>query len=360
MVMLEELKLENFMGINYGQIDFRKGVNCIYGSNGTGKTVLLSAIGIVQILMRGSEFIVGRDIITRGAENSKISATFSVDTGLNRYNVRYSFTLVTSECGECNVCNEAIMAGSAHERMQGILTSESNKTTPIGPTRKIRNFIGQRNQLMIEQLFDIKSTCEWRSRSFLFNDSVLNIFNEKHTDSESMLIINELHKFGLNSIANELDVCEIASCDSDTFLYINDWLNLLAPEANIKIEDHGDDGPYISIGKMCYPMKNASPGIVQIIYLVKLLMKLVQSDYMLLIDGVGCIDEITFGNILTRFEPLCKGQLMIATNNLRPLEIIKPKYIIIATGDPNDAYKHPGCEVAKTNNLRKMIIGGKY
>ncbi|TJX16272.1 DNA repair protein RecN [Tissierella creatinini] len=74
--MLKELSIKNFAIIDDLKIEFTKGLNLLTGETGSGKSIIIEALGIV-LGGRGN-----KDLIRTGSEKTIIEALFFIDEGL--------------------------------------------------------------------------------------------------------------------------------------------------------------------------------------------------------------------------------------------------------------------------------------
>ena len=81
MAVLEKISLQNFRNIADASLQFVRGINCICGSNGQGKTNLLDAIYFLS--MTKSAFGFADSLCVRyGAEGFSIGGSYALDGGL--------------------------------------------------------------------------------------------------------------------------------------------------------------------------------------------------------------------------------------------------------------------------------------
>ncbi|MCB0346337.1 MAG: DNA repair protein RecN [Bdellovibrionales bacterium] len=71
--MLSVLRVSNFALIDHAEVEFDSGLNIVTGETGTGKSILLRALGLLQGGRASSDFI------SRGAESAEIEGLFILD-----------------------------------------------------------------------------------------------------------------------------------------------------------------------------------------------------------------------------------------------------------------------------------------
>ena len=81
---LNRITLSNYRNIESASLDFSSGINCIYGSNGAGKTNLIDAVHYLS--MTKSYFSTSDQFILRyGCDEAIVSGDYIMDDGCTEH-----------------------------------------------------------------------------------------------------------------------------------------------------------------------------------------------------------------------------------------------------------------------------------
>jgi AAA15 family ATPase/GTPase len=227
-VRIQKIVMDDFRSVKHGEVVFSCGKSFvpqdtsadilgIYGQNGSGKSSIIEAIGILSAAMSGAEIPPWyADCVRAGSPFAKLEFTFDFqypDTNdirtvlysfkietkntkdKNRYKIPYAETM--KRMLEKTVCifDETVSVGGlfdgVQQKAQKIITSDSNKY-PIGPVRKISAFVGQHKDKAREDLDYYKRAKREKSESFLFSEDTLSVFDKYSNYSEYYRILLEL------------------------------------------------------------------------------------------------------------------------------------------------------------------------
>ncbi|MEG0237303.1 AAA family ATPase, partial [Cetobacterium sp.] len=126
-VRLLELKINNIKNVKNGEIDLINYSNIknnfnlkigdilgIYGQNGSGKTTVVDAMGILKNILIGEKLTLN-ELITIGEENCTLTFKFYIEILQNKYIVNYKIELKKTE-KEVTINNEFIKYSSLNEK----------------------------------------------------------------------------------------------------------------------------------------------------------------------------------------------------------------------------------------------------
>ena len=430
-VRIQRIELENFKSVAHGEVLFNCGrkvvpqdtesdILGIYGQNGSGKTSVIEAIAILKKAMSG-EPVPARysECISPGAEFACLSFTFDlqypVENSFTR-TITYSFkigavpndrpdereefrSISSLFPNKVKVFDETISAAGLFygeiQKKQDILTSMGSNY-PIGPGRKIPNYVGENKDAVIVDLEVNKRSAAKDSKSFLFLDETLEIFYQYSNDSEYFQILLELKNYahlylyavdtrtsgmgavlsvplntrrgvlGLNLMGTSRMPQQIFE-DLEFFVAgINTVLPALVTDLRLELVHdevvvEGEKGQEIRLYSrrkdVQIPLRDESAGIIKLISVLSLIIATFNDrSITVAVDELDAgIYEYLLGEILSGLESYGKGQFIFTSHNLRPLEVLKKENLIFTTANPDNRYiRLKG--VGRTNNLRSLYL----
>ena len=435
-IRIIEAELKNFTSVEDGNIVFSCGkekvpyntksdILGIYGQNGSGKTSFIEVLDILRILMSGKSIPnYYADCIAKDKEYAKLSFTFDFQypNGIVR-TIKYEFKLrvidLDSEKANIGYENEVIEVDNKNYiqvfdeivsvtgffdgkniKMQSIIdTSLSNG--PFGPVTKRKIFIDSKYKFsdLENDFFVYKKLALERSQSFVFMDKVLNIFEEKGTNSDFFQVLQELKKYAswYLKIIRTKDYALIRASRLSPFnlplpVYFSDIpiligngtvvskdlyekldilfsnMNLvlreLLPNIDIKLKKlspsllkSGEEGFAIDLvsirNGLELPIRLESDGIKKLISSMSLIIESFNDPSLTIaIDEFDTgVFEYLLGEILEIFELYGKGQFIFTSHNLRPLEVINKNFLIFTTVNSQNRYVRMK-NIYPTHNLR--------
>lgn len=432
-VRIQKIELENFKSVAHGEVLFNCGrkiipqdtesdILGIYGQNGSGKTAVIEAIAILKKAMSGAS-VPSRysECISPGAEYAFLSFTFDLqypaDPCFTR-TVTYSFKFesIPNERSNDNdndqinsisllypnkvrIFDETICAsgffGNENQKKQDILTT-SGENYPIGPVRKIVYYVGENKDNVIIDLEVNKRSASKDSKSFIFMDETLKVFNQHSNYSEYFQILLELRNYaflylyavdtrasGMGALLSVplntrrgvmgLNLMGISRMPQRIFQdleYFVSGINMVLPAlvTNLKLElihdeviIEGEKGQEVRLysrrNDVQIPLRDESAGIIKLISVLSLIIATFNDrSITVAIDELDAgIYEYLLGEILCGLESYGKGQFIFTSHNLRPLEVLKKENLIFTTANPENRYiRLKG--VGRTNNLRSLYL----
>lgn len=420
-VRLLELKINNLKNVESGTIELlnsdikdslklkRGDILGIYGQNGSGKTTVIEALGILKKTLTGDQLDESlKNIITYDRENANLYFRFYIETENKKYMVIYEVTLelikdiVDDKIKSIELCNEiikySIYENRSWNRMQTLVEIPYNDTA-IKPKKNFTDIFEQKTliKFMVAQGISKETRTSFlfsnKAKEYLYkNEDLYNILNALEYYGKMNLFIVSNKDIGLitlnlilplkikrmnssgdlpvkidtdkNIIVNE----KVYPYVEDTINEINIVLKKIIPNLQLKLEIlkkeivNGDvtnviadlhsvrDGKRISL-------VYESEGIKRIISILGVLIAVYhQPSVCLAIDEFDSgIFEYLLGEILEILSNEIKGQIIFTSHNLRILEKIDKDNIIFSTTNPNNRYikfKY----VKPLNNLRDMYI----
>lgn len=433
LVRISEIKLENFKNTNSGtaampsalmneHFSRKSDILGIYGQNGSGKTAVIEAIGIVQDLLMGkslssemSEYI--------GKEHTQciITTTFAVETAEIQAKVVYGVQIQRISEGDFEITSESLASyqwnGENFEKKKSLLCFSAGdirgRFTPgFRYNALVRSNEENKFNLVVARRIAQKEHC-----SVIFGKEGRQIFLSApedvsadyadiirilhHYANVNLFVISSAHSGGIslnllipfafrldlgNTIAKgDLPVRLDAPATISKEHYImmqqimrgmNTVLGTLVPGLSIDIYDFGEQllengavGHKIQLvskrGDVTIPLKYESEGIIKIISILNVLMCVFnESSTCLVIDELDSgIYEYLLGELLSVFEKSAKGQLIFTSHNLRALEMLNKTSLVFSTTNPDNRYMR--LRNVKTNHnlrdlyLRSITIGGQ-
>ena len=106
------------------------------------------------------------------------------------------------------------------------------------------------------------------------------------------------------------------------------------------------------------PLRSESVGIIKLISLISVLVFVYnERGSALIIDELDAsIYEYLLGEIMEVFRNGAAGQLIFTSHNLRVLEMIDRRSLIISTSDPDNKYIRLPDDIPDTENLRNYYL----
>ena len=206
-VRLTKARLINVKNVEDGTLSFKspRGFNKasllgLYGQNGSGKTALIEALGLLKYVMSGTQVPSGfADLISSGKNYSQFEYNFEIFTGSFNYEVIYSFktrveklehgsqkTGQDSDFRRVEIFDEILKfasKGEHHLRMSEVINTDSQ--LPFGPKSKYEELLGTAKEIQTDLIVEKRLASEL-SRSFIFSTKfILSLGKEAKRESAS-------------------------------------------------------------------------------------------------------------------------------------------------------------------------------
>ena len=428
-IRIKEICVENLKNVKYGRIDFKESkdnhvsILGLYGQNGSGKTTLIDALDILKFYLMGIEIKQDyANMITQGEQSSRLTYAFELINEEkpyeNQYVVNLSFSFKKNEKKIENeeiqdkykgkdfvleVFNEIISYSykSKEESIRENTIIDTSDSNTFKPDSKFKEILGSGKEIKEKVVID-KNHTNKSSKSYIFSDEFITLFNSKCENVHYKFLINTLRGYGISNL-NVLYTASVDKVDNQLmpmYLYnlsdkklmsgtlginligpstvpetlyknvnnafdqINIVLKQLIPNMRLKINELGKETnknmiPCIIFelisqrGGFSIPLRFESAGIRKIISTLSLLITVYNnSDVTVAIDEIDSgIFEYLLGEIMNIFSDGAKGQLIYTSHNLRALETINKDFTAFTTTDENNRYIHfKG--IKANNNLR--------
>lgn len=423
-VRLLELKINNIKNVRNGEIDLINYSNIknnfnlkigdilgIYGQNGSGKTTVVDAMGILKNILIGEKLILN-ELITIGEENCTLAFKFYIEILQNKYIVDYKIELKKTD-KEVTINNEAIKYSFLNEekwtKNQTLIEIPYN-LNGIKPKTKFAKILNNEKRLI--DLKVAEGISKKLNTSLLFSKDIKDIFEKFYSaDTDLMLILETLKKYGMFDLfvvtnkeigminlniflplrikratgsgsipisigKNEENIIVSEKVYKDvkkTVEEINIALKTIIPDMSLKLFEQKKElvgknevnivAELVSVrGKDEIPLRNESDGIKRIVSILGALIGAYnQRNVCLVIDEIDSgIFEYLLGELLEIFSLDMNGQIIFTSHNLRILEKIKKESVVFTTTNPDNRYVR--LKYVKPNNnlrdlyLREMII----
>lgn len=189
-IRLTKARLINVKNVEDGILSFKspRGFNRssllgLYGQNGSGKTALIEALGLLKCVLSGDQVPNAyADLISSGKEYSQFDYQFEIFTGSFNYEVIYSFkTRVVklehesqkigqdSDFRRIEIFDEILKFASKGEhpmRMTEVMNTDSQ--LPFGPKSKYEELLGSVKEIETDLIVEKRLSSEL-ARSFIFS-----------------------------------------------------------------------------------------------------------------------------------------------------------------------------------------------
>ena len=417
-IQIQSITLNNFKNVVQGSIEFKNHVLGVYGQNGSGKTAIINALELLQILARGESLHPAMaHYILQGQNSSECTFVFNIlDGDIIIKTLSYTFTIERHPESRLQVVAEQLVEKVTNKKQVTIVKYEKNNEsqwlTPAADWKTITS-----NKDFAIKLGVLREIAGKERRSFIFSNDFSKIVKEsqlvdverintieqlKHFANENLFVIrnngngpfnldfslpfNFKHKEKENLAYGTIQISltsptvyskPIFDIISNTFTELNIVLQEIVPGLKVVVQNEGpqqtpdgkegvrfellsqrDDNPAI-------PLLFESEGSKKIISILSLLISVYNNpSTFLAVDELDAgVFEFLLGEILEIIEEKANGKLLFTSHNLRPLEMIKKESLIFTTTNPENRYTR--LSGLQTNNnprsvyLRSISLGGQ-
>lgn len=377
---LIKVTIENFKGVNYGEISFENerrpvgpSILALYGQNGSGKSALVESLLALKYLLqedplsaRFAKYIHNHDT------NEDAFARFTYV-----YKLRFSSdelwkleVIFKNNQGEVEITSlDSGLFNPSTGEIDHDLWVDFTSEPPFIAAEFDLFVLGTKDVEILEEgklkfLYAIHPTDPSISPSVktLYNKTDFNIDYYMSKHSQTFFHEVTISSDPQNPTVLPRDLIELVSTNLLEALnliigYIVPGLQLelfINPETKNNIE--GDEVFLISIRNgVKMPLCNESRGVQKLITIAWLLINVYNNEeFIAVIDEIDAgIFEYLLGEIMRVIAEGGEGQLICTSHNLRPLEVLDKGYIAFTTTNPDNRYiKADGIEGA--DNLRKF------
>jgi AAA15 family ATPase/GTPase len=430
-VRIKKAVLKDFKSVEYGEIVFNCGkqfvpydtesdILGIYGQNGSGKTSFIEALAILDDLMSGlSVDGVYADCIAVGKEFAELEFVFDLQYPDGRIReATYGFCMgkkaLTSEeihdrykdappdydppetGHKVVIFNEKFYLLWEDASKKQIIIDTSSKDIAFTPDTKRKAIAGNGKNTLVSLEVN-KQLAYSKSKSFIFMNKTLSVFNDNDNTNVFFQVLIELRHFArhylyvvdtkssgmirlnfalpiytssgrllLQTDTNRPMIIEETAFEEikDVIGTISLVLSQLVPGLSIDIKKVSDTlsskgNPAAACIMVAFrdgkelPLKCESDGVRKIISVLHLITAAFnEKSVTVAIDEFDAgIFEYLLGEILQAMEESGKGQFIFTSHNLRPLEVISKKFLYFTTTNPQNRYIRLR-KISATNNLR--------
>jgi AAA15 family ATPase/GTPase len=415
-IRIKKIELDNLKNVFHGT--FKTNTNFetmnksdiigFYGQNGSGKTAIVETFNILQGLLLNYPLPTNESyLLTKGKESISLYYEFLISNQFGDFTVKYNVELKEGE-SRLYVDREE-------------LTYRENL-----PYKKPKNLVSKKDNNIIIKLQEIKDfpeeerinclvidkTARRESKSFIFNQEMLNLYSNYFNEIEIEIVNNLIYDFNKNfyiiddtqngvvlanllmsfsaSIENhrkefayDLDKPTLLEEDcyysmKKTIDQINIVLKNIIPdlqiivnsfESNKEMMEDGNTGirfELLSQKKgIQLPLKCESAGILKLISILSSLIKVTNNpNACVIIDELDTgIFEYLLGNIIQSIDETGKGQFFFTSHNLRVLEVLDYKKMWFTTNNPDNRFiQLKGVRPLSNQRdiyLRSLLLGGQ-
>ena len=412
---ISEISIENIKNVEFGNVVFGKCKNYgadiigVYGQNGSGKTALVNAFEIIQMLLAGETLTEqAANYISLTKNEAKIEIAFDLEDNRGIKNINYDVILTVDDTKNLQILKETLKLSENDERKSTLFEcdflNEENIFTPLNHLKQLT----KTNKMAFSKLMAQKLFVKKQRQSLLFSDDFIACLKESGEDEAYIKLLNHMQHFAridLFVIKNSGDgVMNIASLlpvsfklkaivdDSKNIVYkgnapivideatdipynvyemikgileqMNIVLSRIIPNLQIDVVNLGEQlsnsgekvvrVEYIS-KKNGYnvPLRNESEGIRKIISMLGAIINFYnRAEAFTVIDEIDAgIYEYLLGELLEVLQEGGRGQLLFTSHNLRPLEKLRKENLYFTTCNKNNRFVKLS-NVKPNNNLR--------
>lgn len=413
------INFNEYSSIVKGNFDDLKSVLGIYGQNGSGKTTVLEVTKLLKNILVGNKLPENFDkFINNECDKAEISYQFFITSNNYKQLITYTFNIALKD-NVYEICSEKIVSkefANDNKKWKPQVTLIECKNQEI-VLKKLVTKISKNKLIELKVAQDIE-----KGTSFIFNKRNQKILldqlksnndfgeNTKLIDvlqllplyAETSLIIIENDIMGSINLNTSVPInLYLTSKDSlkmgeipvnlltpnemskrifdileSMIKQIDIVLNAIIPSLNLKVTNQkeqflpdGSEGVSFEIvsvrNNKFIPLKYESEGIKRLISVISSMIAAFNNPSIcLMIDEFDSgIFEYLLGEIVEIINESAKGQFVFTSHNLRALEKLSYKSIIITTTNPDNRYIQ--LSGMKTNNNTRdfyytnLILGGQ-
>lgn len=432
-VRISEIEISGFKNTQYGRIEMPSSIDKnhfsntadilgIYGQNGSGKTAIIEAMSVIQMLLTGNSLPKETShYISEDKDSCTIRVKFMVQSPEKAALAEYTVQFERSEEQGLAISRETLTSslwnGEKFETKRNLIDYSCASKGPLfTPRYRFEDLIRTNEENWIN-LNVAKRLAQKNMVSFLFGPEGKSVFlsapdrisqdyaylidglsqyagmnlfviTNAHSGSISMNFMLPFAfrlKVGQTITKGELPIRlegpsvitkEHYDIVDRIITDMNTVLSAMIPGLTIGIHNFGEqlnergrEGYKIQLiskrDHLIIPLSYESEGIIKIISVLNVLMCIYNHPSMcLIIDELDSgIYEYLLGELLSVMEKGAKGQLIFTSHNLRALEMLHKKSIVFSTTNSSNRYIR--LQNVKSNNnlrdlyLRSITLGGQ-
>lgn len=409
-IKIKKIKIQNLRNVRHGEIVltvnfetfFKANVVGLYGQNGSGKTTIVDAFGLLKALISGwiTEIKLPsqeKRLIMAGEDTASIEFEFLVENPFGTFFLNYYVELQEDQNRLYTTVERIAYRENEKGKRSKILINVTEEDIHL---RKAN--LSDMNEKMRIQLLVIHQLSKKQYTSFIFHKDLKPLLQDRLSELEMQLLHNlaidfnrDLHVVNNQNIAPLFEERSMpfsihlektrgsipynlkgpALLPEDTFNVLcevieqsNRVLSAIIPGLTIKINvitkqmmDNGEKGVRFEFlsqrGERELPLRTESEGILKIISVLSVLIAVYNNpNACVVIDELDSgVFEYLLGELLTVIDEDGKGQLIFTSHNLRVLEVLAIKNLWFTTTNEERRYMQLK-GIKEVNNARDVYL----
>ncbi|MGE7676271.1 AAA family ATPase [Lysinibacillus sp. NPDC094403] len=409
-IKIKRIKIQNLRNVRHGEIVltvnfetfFKANVVGIYGQNGSGKTTIVDAFGLLKALISGwiAEIKLPsqeKRLIMAGEDTASIEFEFLIENQFGTFFLNYYVELQEDENRLYTTVERIAYRENEKGKRSKILINVTEEDIQIRKTN-----LSDMNEKKRIQLLVIHQLSKKQYASFVFHKDLKPLLQDTLSELEMQLLHNLAIDFNRDlHVVNNQNIAPLfeerimpfsihlektrgsipynlkgpALLPEDTFYVLcevieqsNRVLSAIIPGLSIKINvitkqtmDNGEKGIRFEFlsqrGDRVLPLRTESEGILKIISVLSVLIAVYNNpNACVVIDELDSgVFEYLLGELLTVIDEDGKGQLIFTSHNLRVLEVLAIKNLWFTTTNEDRRYMQLK-GIKEVNNARDVYL----
>ncbi|MFB7158756.1 AAA family ATPase [Lysinibacillus sp. NPDC056232] len=409
-IKIKKIKIQNLRNVRHGEIVltvnfetfFKANVVGLYGQNGSGKTTIVDAFGLLKALISGwiTEMKLPsqeKRLIMAGEDTASIEFEFLVENQFGAFSLNYYVELQEDQNRLYTTVERIAYRENEKGKRSKILINVTEEDIQL---RKAN--LSDMNEQTRIQLLVIHQLSKKQYTSFAFHKDLKPILQDRLSELEMQLLHNLAIDFNRDlHVVNNQNIAPLfeerimpfsihlektrgsipynlkgpALLPEDTFNVLcevieqsNRVLSAIIPGLTIKINvitkqtmDNGEKGIRFEFlsqrGERELPLRTESEGILKIISVLSVLIAVYNNpNACVVIDELDSgVFEYLLGELLTVIDEDGKGQLIFTSHNLRVLEVLAIKNLWFTTTNEERRYMQLK-GIKEVNNARDVYL----
>ncbi|MFE3575795.1 AAA family ATPase [Lysinibacillus sp. NPDC059133] len=409
-IKIKKIKIQNLRNVRHGEIVltvnfetfFKANVVGLYGQNGSGKTTIVDAFGLLKALISGwiTEIKLPsqeKRLIMAGEDTASIEFEFLVENQFGAFSLNYYVELKEDQNRLYTTVERIAYRENEKGKRSKILINVTEEDIQL---RKAN--LSDMNEKTRIQLLVIHQLSKKQYTSFAFHKDLKPILQDRLSELEMQLLHNLAIDFNRDlHVVNNQNIAPLfeerimpfsihlektrgsipynlkgpALLPEDTFNVLcevieqsNRVLSAIIPGLTIKINvitkqtmDNGEKGIRFEFlsqrGERELPLRTESEGILKIISVLSVLIAVYNNpNACVVIDELDSgVFEYLLGELLTVIDEDGKGQLIFTSHNLRVLEVLAIKNLWFTTTNEERRYMQLK-GIKEVNNARDVYL----